>query len=126
MNHAEASSGSAVQQAPFSLISNHLVVNMADNFDQSDIDRLESRLMQAVATNPRLKGVIFNLSEVFTTDPHDLQSLQALFQAIRLLGAHIGICGINPGLAVVIVRSNLEFGQQAIGSDIDDLLSKAT
>jgi anti-anti-sigma regulatory factor len=44
-----------------------------------------------------------------------------VFTAIKLLGGRIGLCGINPGLAAVIVTTQLNFHREVIGSDLDDV-----
>lgn len=112
----------ATSQVPFSLMRNCVVVQLMDNFDQQDLDHLEDRILQQLCLSRHLRGVIFNFNEVQTTDLHDLQRLHALLKTIRLVGCRIGLCGINPGLAIVMACSGLSFGNERIGSGIDDLI----
>lgn len=112
----------APSQAPFGLMRDCVVVQLMDNFDQQDLDHLEDRILQQLCRSRHLRGVIFNLNEVQTTDLQDLQRLHALLKAIRLLGCRIGLCGINPGLAVVMACSGLSFRNEQIGAGIDELI----
>jgi anti-anti-sigma regulatory factor len=98
------------------------LVPLFDNFDQVDVESLEARVLDALCENRQLRGVIFNCSEVVTTDGHDLQRLEAMFQAIRLVGGKVGLCGINPGLAMLIIRSGLNFEREAVAANLDDLM----
>ncbi len=111
----------ASSQVPLSSVSQFVVAHLMDNFDDAEINSLESRLLAMLSDNRHLQGVIFNFSEVMTTDPQDLSHLQAVFTAIKLLGGRIGLCGINPGLAAVIVSAQLDFQREVIGSDLDDV-----
>lgn len=108
-------------QAPFSIIRNALVVHLVDNFDSSDMDELETRLLDTLCRDKHLRGVIFNFSEVSTTDPHDLRRLESILMAVKLVGSRIGLCGINPGLAAVIVHAGINLQRETIGSDLDDI-----
>lgn len=120
-----ATAGSSLSiQVPFSVIRHHLVAHLVDNFDHRELDQLESRLLDALCSRRELKGVIFNFSEVVTTDPLDLKRLNELFSTIKLTGGKIGLCGISPGLATVMVGTDLNFQRLLIGADLDDLLSQ--
>lgn len=110
-------------QAPFSIVSHHLLAHLADNFTETDLERLETQLLNTLCVQRQLRGVIFDFSEVITTDRHDLERLGRVFQTIKLLGVRVALCGINPGLAAVIVGARLNFDRELIGSDIDDVLS---
>jgi len=111
----------ATSQVPLSIVKQFVVAHLMDNFDEAEIDILESRLLTILSENRHLRGVIFSFSEVVTTDPLDLERLQAVFTAIKLLGGRIGLCGINPGLAAVIVMAQLTFHREVIGADLDDV-----
>ena len=111
----------ATSQVPLSIVKQFVVAHLMDNFDEAEINVLESRLLTILSENRRLRGVIFSFSEVLTTDPRDLERLQAVFTAIKLLGGRIGLCGINPGLAAVIVMAQLTFHREVIGADLDDV-----
>jgi anti-anti-sigma regulatory factor len=105
------------------VVSSYLIINLADNFHAADIESLELVLLQELHQKPHLRGVLLNLNDVITTDYHDLMRLTQLLKAIQLLGGRVGICGINPGLASVIVASGIDFRGEVIGSDLDDLLA---
>lgn len=105
-----------------SVIRNFYVVSLIDNFDSSYLDALEKRLLTLLCKRREIRGVIFSFNEVLTTDHHDLQKLNQVLMCIKLVGGRIGLCCINPGLAAVMVTSNLTFHQETIGSEIDDLL----
>lgn len=105
-----------------SVIRNFYVVSLIDNFDSSYLDTLETRLLTLLCKRHEIRGVIFSFNEVVTTDHHDLRKLKEILKSIKLVGGRIGLCCINPGLAAVMVTSNLTFHQENIGSEIDDLL----
>lgn len=113
----------ASSQVPLSSVKQFVVAHLMDNFDEREVNNLESRLLATLSRDRQLQGVIFDFSEVITTDPQDLSQLQAVFCTIRLLGGRIGLCGINPGLAAVIVSARLNFQREVIGSDLDDVTS---
>jgi anti-anti-sigma regulatory factor len=117
-------SGSLSTQAPFSIVNNFLLAHLADNFAEADLDSLETRLLNALCERRSLSGVIFDFSEVITTDRQDLQRLAQMLMAIKLLGVRVGLCGINPGMAAVMVKTRLHFDREIIGCDIDDLLQQ--
>jgi anti-anti-sigma regulatory factor len=110
------------QTSSFSTVANFLIVNLIDNFNAADIESLEMSLLQDLHQKSWLRGVLFNLNDVVSTDYHDLMRLSQLFKAIQLLGGRVGLCGISPGLASVIVAYDIDFHRGLIGSDLDDLL----
>jgi len=112
----------AASEVPLSIIGRFVVAHMVDNFDHSDLEALETRLLEALSKQRKLQGVIFNFSEVLTTDRHDLQRLQSVFTAIKLMGGRVGLCGINPGLASVIVNAGMDFQHEMIGLELADLM----
>lgn len=105
-----------------SVIRDCYVVSIVDNFDSIYLDALEQRLLPLLSKRNEIRGVIFSFNEVVTTDQYDLRRLKDLLKSIRLMGGRVGLCCINPGLAAVMVTSNLNFHQETIGSEIDDLL----
>jgi hypothetical protein len=111
-----------VQSSPFSLINNFLLANLEDNLHEQGIDELETRLLCELNKQAGLRGVIFNCCNLLTTDHHDLKRLSLLIAAIRLMGVDIGIYGVSPGLAVMIVASGVKLDKVEIGADLDDLL----
>lgn len=117
------SGSSLFQTSSFSVVSSFLIVNLVDNFHAEDIESLELVLLQELHQKPHLRGVLLNFNDVVTTDFHDLLRLSQLLKAIQLLGGRVGICGINPGLASVIIASGIDFRGEMIGSDLDDLLA---
>ncbi|MEB3321077.1 MAG: STAS domain-containing protein [Cyanobium sp.] len=116
--------GSVPSQTAFSTIRDFCIVHLEDNIGGDAIEQLETRLLDALFADQRLKGVILDFSEVCTSDQADLQRLHTMIRTIRLVGGRIGLCGINPGLAALMVLADLGFHRQTIGSDIDDLLGK--
>jgi hypothetical protein len=107
---------------PFSIVSNLLIANLEDNLHEKSIDQLETRLLTELKEQTGLRGVIFNCCNLITTDHDDLKRLSMLMDAVRLLGMEIGIYGVSPGLAVVIVASGVPFEKLKIGTDLDDIL----
>ncbi|MFM7315126.1 MAG: STAS domain-containing protein [Cyanobium sp.] len=112
----------ASSQVPLSIVGHVIVAHLIDNFDQADVDLLETRLLDNLNSQRELKGVVFNFSEVSTTDRLDLARLQATFKAVKLIGRSVGLCGINPGLAAVIINAGLDFHHESIGHELEDLI----
>lgn len=102
----------------------YIVINLPDNFDEEAIETIESSILGELAINKKTKGVLIGLDAVTTTDPRDLQRLKDMMAAIALMGGKIGIFGINPGLAAVVIKSNLSLPIQAAGHDMEDLLKR--
>ena len=113
----------AKSQVPISIVGQTIVAQLIDNFDQEDLEALETRLLAKLVEQRNLKGVVFNLNEVSTSDRFDLERLQAIFMAIKLVGGRVGLCGITPGLAAVIVNAGLDFQRETIGYDLEDLIT---
>lgn len=121
-NPISGSHVTAASEVPLSIIDHFIVAHLIDNFDQSDLEVLENRLLTNLCAQRSLRGVIFNFNEVITTDRIDLERLQSIFTAVRLIGARVGLCGINPGLATVIVSAGLDFQRETIGLELEDLM----
>lgn len=114
----------ALQSSSFSLFRNFLLVNLEDNLHEQGIDELETRLLVELKNKKDLRGVLFNCFDLLTTDHQDLKRLSLMMDSIRLLGVAIGIYGVSPGLAVIIVSSGVKMKNVSIGADLDDLLVK--
>lgn len=102
----------------------YIVVSLPNNFDNDVIDTIESNILDELSRNKKTRGVLVGLETVTTTDPHDLRRLKDMMAAIALMGGRIGIFGINPGLAAVVIKSNLSLPIQAAGHDMEDLLKQ--
>lgn len=102
----------------------YIVTNLPNNFDEDILEAIESSILNELSTNKKIKGVLIGLETVTTTDPHDLHRLKDMMAAISLMGGRIGIFGINPGLAAVVIKSNLSLPVQAAGHDMEDLLKR--
>lgn len=102
----------------------YIVVSLPNNFDNDVIDTIESNILDELSRNKKTRGVLVGLETVTTTDPHDLSRLKDMMAAIALMGGRIGIFGINPGLAAVVIKSNLSLPIQAAGHDMEDLLKQ--
>lgn len=113
---------STLQTTPFSVVKNFLIANLEDNLYEKSIDQLETRLLNELKEQTKLRGVIFNCCNLITTDHQDLIRLSLLMATVRLLGVEIGMYGVSPGLAVVIVASGVSFEKVKIGADLDDIL----
>lgn len=113
---------STLQTTPFSVVKDFLIANLEDNLYEKSIDQLETRLLNELKEQTKLRGVIFNCCNLITTDHQDLIRLSLLMATVRLLGVEIGVYGISPGLAVVIVASGVSFEKVKIGADLDDIL----
>lgn len=114
--------GPGAVPAALNTIRNHLIVALPDNFDGRDIDDLETRVLTCLSRDTRIRGVIVDCTSVHCTDATDLARLQDCLLAVRLLGRRVALCGINPGLAAVIIRCGQELYRDLVGHDIDAVL----
>ena len=112
------------RQNSLSDIRDHLVVNLPDNFDDRDLSALEEQVLSRLSLNKRIRGVIIDFANVQSTDADDLCRLQNCLLAVRLLGRSVALCGINPGVAAVIIRSGQDLHRDLVGQDINDVLQK--
>lgn len=110
------------QQSSFNSVRQHLIVALPNNFDADDLAELEERVLESLSANKRIRGVIVDFAAVHSTDPADLERLNDCLRAVRLLGRRVALCGINPGVAAVVVRSGLHLHRERVGVDIDDVL----
>jgi anti-anti-sigma regulatory factor len=112
------------RQSSLSTIREHLVVSLPDNFDDHDLTALEEQVLDRLSLNKRIRGVIIDFASVQSTDADDLNRLQNCLLAVRLLGRKVALCGINPGVAAVIIRSGQDLHRDLVGQDINDVLQK--
>jgi len=112
------------RQNSLSDIRDHLVVNLPDNFDDHDLSALEEQVLDRLSLNKRIRGVIVDFSSVQSTDADDLCRLQNCLLAVRLLGRNVALCGINPGVAAVIIRTGQDLHRDLVGQDINDVLQQ--
>ncbi|MFM8936159.1 MAG: STAS domain-containing protein [Vulcanococcus sp.] len=114
----------ASNPASATTVNRNLLINLQDNFSESDIETLESLTLEQLSLEKRIRGILIDFTAVYSTDARDLRRLGQLIQAIRLLGRRIAICGINPGIAAVMIRSNIQLAYDLAGHDIDDILTQ--
>lgn len=101
-----------------------LIVSLTDNFCELELERIETDLMARLAADQFLIGVLIDFGLVQTTDASDLQRLELLTRAIRLLGRTLVVSGITPGLAALIVQHGISLHHEVAGYDIDDALER--
>ena len=102
----------------------YIITALPDDFDEALITSLENRLLNTLAQDRSIKGVLIGMDAVSSTDPMELEGLRNMLMAVRLLGVKSGIFGVNPGLAAVITKINLSLPIEAAGHDLEDLLQK--
>ena len=107
-----------------SWIENNLVASLPGNLDASTITAIENQILNTLSRQKGLKGIILDFSMVESTDPRDLGRLQDLLLAVKLLGRRVAFCGINPGLAGLIIHAGVKLYNDEIGLDIDDALHR--
>ena len=107
-----------------SCIDNNLVGSLPSNLDNARIAAFENQLLNQLSDQKHLRGVILDFSAVESTDPADLLRLQDMLLAVKLLGRNVAFCGINPGLAGLIVQAGVKLHHNEIGLDIDDALER--
>jgi anti-anti-sigma regulatory factor len=112
------------RQSSLSSVRDHLIVNLPDNFDDHDLSALEEQVLSRLSLNKRIRGVIIDFANVQSTDADDLSRLQNCLLAVRLLGRSVALCGINPGVAAVIIRTGQDLHRDLVGQDINDVLQK--
>lgn len=120
----ERSESNESQENSLSSIRDHLIVRLPDNFDEHILASLEEEVLNRLSLNKRIRGVIIDCDGVQSTDADDLSRLQNCLLAVRLLGRRVALCGVNPGVAAVIVRSGQDLHRDLVGQDINDVLQR--
>lgn len=106
------------------LIQKKVVINLPGNIDYEDIEEIENAVLDLLSSNKKINGVVVGMGGLQATDYDDLNRLAGALSAFRLLGARIGLCGINPGLAAIIIRTGIELPHDATGHDLDHVLEQ--
>jgi anti-anti-sigma regulatory factor len=104
------------------LVKKSLVVNLVNNVDCHDIEVIEDKILSKLVKNRAIKCVIVGMAGLQTADPEDLARLAESLSAFRLLGAKIGLCGINPGIAAIMIRNEIDLPYDTAGHDLDHVL----
>ena len=105
-------------------IRDHLVLTLPDNFDNHVLSILEEQVLDQLNLRKKIRGVIVDFINVQTTDGDDLRRLQNCLLAVRLLGRRVTLCGINPGVAAVIIRTGQDLHRDLMALDIDVALQQ--
>lgn len=113
-----------ITAASATTVNRNLLISLQDNFSEYDLEKLEAVTLEQLSLEKRIRGILIDFSSVHSTDARDLRRLGQLVQATRLLGRRVAVCGINPGIAAVMIRSSIQLDYDLAGHDIDDVLAQ--
>lgn len=90
-----------------------LLLPVIGSLDRDRTAELSERLLRAIATR-RARDVILDLTGADFLDGSSAEYLIKLIRAIRLLGAHSVVTGVQPGLAKTLVQSGVDLSDVRI------------
>jgi anti-anti-sigma regulatory factor len=76
---------------------------------QDLLAELSSKILEYLHCSEAL-GVVIDMSGVELLDEHDLQDLRMVVQSAALMGAHVVLAGIRPGVAVGLTMLDVDDG----------------
>lgn len=105
-------------------IKHSLIAALPTNLDQHSISMVEESVLRELGRNKMLNRVVVNFEAVQSSDLSDLDRLQGMLLAIKLLGRKVVLCGISPGMAGLIIQCGVSLHHNAICLDIDSALEQ--
>lgn len=73
-----------------------------------------------VLKNPRVRGVVFDISDLSILDTTEAQILLDTIHVMQISGALVVITGMRPGIVAALVDRDFDFGNTAVVHKIDD------
>lgn len=123
MNIVE-NNASSFTQPEIETFGRFLILTLPRVINEDVILTAKASLTHQLYSNKETNAVVFGLAKVAHADRDDLEVLSKALSEIRLMGAQVGIFGLNPGLAVLIVRSKIDLELQAAGCDLEDIIHR--
>lgn len=99
-------------RVPILTIDEFLIVSIQVALDDHSVMQLQEDLLSEV-TRTEAHGVILDLTAVDIVDSFMARSLDDLATSVRLLGAQMAIVGIQPTVAIPLVRMGLKIHNAA-------------
>lgn len=110
----------------FEIYGRFLILTLPQIINREIILNAQENLVHHLYTNKKTNAVVFGFSKLIHADQDDLEILAQAVREIRLMGAEVGIFGVNPGIAALIVQSNIDLNTQASGIDLEDIIHRLT
>ncbi len=103
-----------------SQIGNNLVFSLNNQHHAEAIEKLARKISDLVEGAPGCRFII-DLQHVVVLDREDIRQLVRLAQSVQLTGHEVHLCGINPGLAVIMAEHPTLLDGLSIRKDLNDL-----
>lgn len=93
-------------RVPILTIDEFLIVSIQVTLDDHAVLQLQEDLLSEL-TKTEASGVVLDVTAVDVVDSFMARSLDDLATSVRLLGAHMAVVGIQPTVAIPLVRMGL-------------------
>lgn len=103
----------------------HLIATLQSTPNDETLLRLQRELIEQVGRF-RARGAVLDVTVVEMMDSFAVRTLRTIAESIRLRGADTVIVGIQPEVALDMVRLGLDFGDVATALDLEDGLACLT
>ena len=99
----------------------HLIASVHTALDDSEMVRFQQDLIDQIGTH-RSRGVVIDVAALDVLDSFATATLRNLAEMARLRGAETVIVGIQPDVAIAMVRLGLGTGNVLTALDLEEAL----
>jgi rsbT antagonist protein RsbS len=103
---------------PILKIGPYLIASLRPDLSDSDLLALEQALIERVGT-ARARGVVLNVSTLDVMDSFAARTLRNIAQAVGLRGARAVVAGIQPEVALAMMRLGLDLRLSGVLTALD-------
>ena len=100
----------------------NLIATLPSAPTDEDLQRLQSELMDEVGRR-RARGAVIDVTVVEMMDSFAVRTLRTIAESVRLRGAYTVIVGVQPEVALDMVRLGLTFGDVPTALDLEEGLA---
>ena len=100
----------------------YLIASVHTALDDSQMLRFQQDLITAISEQ-RSRGVIIDVAALDVLDSFGTKTLRDIGEMARLRGAVTVLVGIQPDVAIAMVRLGMNAGALAVGLDLEDGLA---
>ena len=100
----------------------YLIASVHTALDDSQMLRFQQDLITAISEH-RSRGVIIDVAALDVLDSFGTRTLRDIGEMARLRGAVTVLVGIQPDVAIAMVRLGMHAGSLAVGLDLEDGLA---
>jgi rsbT antagonist protein RsbS len=100
----------------------NLIATLPSTPTDDDLRRLQNELMDEVGRR-RARGAVIDVTVVEMMDSFAVRTLRTIAESVRLRGAYTVIVGVQPEVALDMVRLGLTFGDVPTALDLEEGLA---